>query len=300
MAEKVDILLPTYEGAHYLEAQLESIFHQTHSQFHLWVRDDASTDHTHSILQQWAKAYSQKMTLLPSSGRLGVKGNISELMKVGQAPYIMFADQDDVWSPNKIEVSLNEIQLMEKKYGADSPLVVHTDLKVVDQHLKEISLSFYRYMALNPHRTSFNRLLLQNTLTGCTMLMNRNLLHLAHSIPEEAVLHDWWIALVASCFGHIHFLNQSTMLYRQHTHNHTGAKRYRFFKRKSHKMTPHGQATTFSNRYRHLLSMDQQQIINAFLTLKALPYFKRKFQLIKHRFFKHGLLRNIKLFLIDY
>ena len=229
MNEPVDILLATYQGARYLDDQLKSILAQTYSQFHLWIRDDGSNDGTQEILQKWKQLYHDKITIVPTAERLGIKKNFSELMKHSRASYIMFADQDDIWLPFKVEACLNRLKTMERQYGSHLALVVHTDLKVVDQDLKEISPSFWHYSKLRPDLISLNRLLPQNVLTGCTMFMNRALVDLAGPIPEAAIMHDWWIALVAACFGHIGVLNQPTILYRQHSTNDTGAKRYGFW-----------------------------------------------------------------------
>jgi glycosyltransferase involved in cell wall biosynthesis len=308
MSEQVDVLLATFQGANYLEEQLESILTQSHPQLHLWVRDDGSTDQTLSILQKWAQTYPQKITLLSSDGHLGIKGNFSELMKQSQAPYVMFADQDDRWLPNKVEISLDHLKAMERQYGSHLPLLVHTDLKVVDQNLEEIAPSFWHYAGLHPDQTSLNRLLSQNVLTGCTMLMNRALVELAYPIPSIAVMHDWWIALISSCFGHIHFVNQPTILYRQHESNDVGAKRYslRSFlyqsskeackKSNTLKQTYH-QANYLLERFEHLLPFEKQDLLRAYGELEKLSYFKKKYQMIKYQFFKQGFLRNAKMLL---
>lgn len=308
MSEQVDILLATYQGASYLEEQLESIFTQTHPYFHLWIRDDNSFDETKCILQKWAEAYPQKITLIPSKQRLGAKGNFSELMRWSQAPYIMFADQDDKWLPHKVEASLNQFKAMERQYGFHLPLLIHTDLKVVDQKLKNLSSSFCRYTGINPRLTSLNRLLSQNVLTGCTLLMNRSLLELAYPIPEEAMMHDWWIGLVAACFGHIQFFDEPTLLYRQHAHNDTGVKRYSLFRflnssskecetKTICRHQTYRQAKCLFKRYEYLLSSSNKALLKAYEELGELSYFKKQYQVLKYQFFKQGFLRNARLLL---
>ncbi len=227
-------------------------------------------------------------------------------MAYAKAPYILFADQDDQWLPNKIELSLNLLQTMEQRYGSTVPLLVHTDLKVVGKDLSEIAPSFWRYANLNPHLTRLNRLLVQNNLTGCTMLMNRTLLKLAYPIPDAAVMHDWWIALVVSCFGHIQPLNQPTLLYRQHGLNDTGAKPYglwRFFQQSAQETTKkavctsrtYDQAHLLLERYEALLNEQQKTLLEAYAQLPTLSFLQQKRKIIKHRFFKQGFLRNLKL-----
>lgn len=311
MSESVDVLLATYQGADYLEEQLESILTQTHPSLHLYVRDDGSTDQTIPILKKWASTYPQMITLIPSSENLGVKGNFSELMKHSQAPYIMFADQDDRWFPHKVEDSLEGLIGLERQYGQHIPLLVHSDLIVADQQLKEISPSFWKYAGLSPELTSLNRLLTQNTITGCTVLMNRCLADLAFPIPPEAIMHDWWIALVCACFGHIEPLSQATLYYRQHFKNDIGAKHYHlgaFLRQKIANTQQKGkvssqtfkQAEAFLTRYCSELSSDQQELLQAYRELPRLPYFQQKIQIIKYQFYKQGFLRNLKDLLTTY
>lgn len=308
MNNQVDILLATFEGSKYLEEQLESILAQSHLYLHLWVRDDGSSDQTLSILQKWTQTYPQKMTLLPTKEHFGVKGNFSELMKQSQAPYIMFADQDDKWLPNKVEVSLNQLKTMETQYGPHLPLLVHTDLKVVDHNLETIANSFWRYAGLKPKQASLNRLLSQNIITGCTILMNRALVNSAYPIPKEAIMHDWWLALIASCLGHIQFIDQPTLLYRQHNSNDIGAKKYGLwpFLHKSSSQThqktqciqqTYQQAGCLLRRFGQSIPVEKQTLLKAYQELENLSYLKKKHHLIKYQFFKQGFLRNAKMLL---
>jgi glycosyltransferase involved in cell wall biosynthesis len=305
MTEQVDILLATYQGASYVQEQIHSILNQTYPFIHIWIRDDGSSDQTRLIIQELASTYSQKISVISSTQNLGIKGNFSELLKQTKANYIMFSDQDDFWLPNKVELSLQLMNETEKKQRLQQPILVHTDLKVVQSNLVEISNSFWQYTGLNPRAISLNRLLAQNIVTGCTMMMNRPLVDLAQPIPDETVMHDWWIALVAAAFGTIDHLNEPTLLYRQHGLNDIGAKKHsllRFLKSGSHTRQKHQmclnqtyeQAQAFLKRYHLLLNERQKQILQAYTSLKELSYFAQKKQIIKFQFFKHGFLRNIK------
>lgn len=304
MSERVDILLATYQGANFLDELLESILTQTYPHLHVIIRDDGSTDQTGQVVQKWKETYPQSFSILPTTTRLGIIGNFSELMQNSLSPYIMFADQDDIWLPHKVEASLDEMKRIERQYGSHLPLAVHTDLKVVDRDLKELSSSFWKYVCLNPSQTALNRLLPQNVLTGCAMMMNRPLLELASPIPAEAVMHDWWVALVAACFGHIHYLEQPTILYRQHGGNDTGAKPYQLWyylrhlnEAKNCAVRTYRQAEAFLARYHLMLTPCTQQILKSYCELDGLPYFKKLRQMVKYQFYKQGLLRNLKMLL---
>lgn len=311
MKEQVDILLATYQGDEFLEELLKSIFTQRHQSFHLWIRDDGSTDKTSEILANWSKTFPNNITIIPSTISLGAKGSFCELIRFSQAPYIMFADQDDVWLPFKIEASLDLMHRMERQYDSHIPLLVHSDLRVVDENLKEISPSYWKYTGINPNKSDLNYLLTQNIVTGCSVMINKSLANLALPIPAEAIMHDWWIALVAASFGHIGFLSQPTILYRQHTQNNIGAKRYGlidffrkglFYKKlqRVHGSTAlQGKAllTHYQEFFRE--NPEKQKIVTTFGSLRELTYFKKIFCIFKFHFFKQGLLRNVKSFLTN-
>ena len=135
----------------------------------------------------------------------------------------MFCDQDDVWMPEKIQILADEI----KKISQDdphSPSLVFSDLCVTDSQLKIKYNSFLRASGKNGDRTDFNFLLAENVVAGCSCIFNRALLNLA-VVPVElknVYMHDWWLALIASGYGNIKYINRTTVYYRQHDDNSVG------------------------------------------------------------------------------
>lgn len=118
------------------------------------------------------------------------------------------------------------MRALEREHGPSTPLLVFSDLQVVDAALNPIAPSFWRYRRLNPrniHR--LGRLVMENVVTGCTALLNAPLARLARSIPSAAPMHDWWVALLASTLGHAGAVPQPLVLYRQHDRNLIGATR---------------------------------------------------------------------------
>lgn len=115
---------------------------------------------------------------------------------------------------------------LEQRYPASSPLLVFSDLKVVDDELSTIAPSYWRHRKLNPKNSGrLGRLLMENVVTGCTALLSAPLASLARSMPPAAVMHDWWVALLASTLGHATAVDQQLVLYRQHENNVVGASR---------------------------------------------------------------------------
>ena len=301
----IDILMATYNGERYISEQIESILNQTYKNWKLYIRDDGSKDNTISIIRDFEKQYPNKIILVKDKKNgLGAKCNFAELMKYSKQEYCMFSDQDDIWIDNKIEKTLEKMKQAEKKYSKKTPILVHTDLKVVDVELNVINDSFWKYQNLNQNAIQMNELLVQNNVTGCTMMLNKSLLDLSKDIPSKCIMHDWWIALVASCFGKIETLNESTILYRQHGNNEVGAHKYRsldFIKSKIKNINKIKnrinatilQGNEFRNIFSNILNDKNKYIIDEFCELKNKNTIYKKISVIKNKFYKNGLVRNI-------
>ena len=223
---KIDILLATYNGARFLHEQIDSILSQTCQDWRLLIRDDGSKDATPTIIDRYVQEHPQRIVVIRDDGaNLGAVGNFSTLMERSDAEYIMYCDQDDVWLPDKIAESYKAMRALERRYGRDTPLLVQTDLTVVDKNLNPIHRSFWRYESLDPERGhSLASLLIQNVVTGCASIANRRLKDMALPVPRDIRMHDWWLALVAVAFGHYDYVAHPLVLYRQHGANTMGAR----------------------------------------------------------------------------
>ncbi len=217
------ILMGTFNGARYIREQIASIQAQTLSDWTLLVRDDGSSDNTVEIIEELARADDRIVLCRDDLGNLGVTANFGRLMQLARErtePWIAFADQDDVWLPEKLALSLAALPA---SAGAE-PVLLHTDLQVVDAGLQLLHPSFLAYQHLrHVDAEPLNTLLVHNFVTGCTMVMNRALLDVATPVPPEAVLHDRWLAACAATWGRLLFLPQATLKYRQHGGNVRGA-----------------------------------------------------------------------------
>ena len=135
----VIVICSTFNGQKYLKEQIDSLFHQSYKDFKLLFRDDGSSDKTLEILK------SYDIELLPSNENIGVKSSFETLLKYAfensDAKYFMFCDQDDVWNNDKIERTLEKMQELENLYGGSIPLLVHSDLEVVNEKLETLSSS---------------------------------------------------------------------------------------------------------------------------------------------------------------
>jgi glycosyltransferase involved in cell wall biosynthesis len=221
----VEVLLATFNGEHYLREQLDSILAQDYEYVRVLAKDDGSSDGTQNILDEYAERLPDRFRVIPGGVTGGsAKNNFLLLMKESTAEYICFADQDDVWLPHKVSITKRAMDELESCWGKDVPLLVFSDLRVVDDQLRTLQASYWAYEKLRPQRVRrLGALLVQNVVTGCTCMLNRKLVDLSLSMPEEAIMHDHWVALLASAMGKTNAIEAQTVLYRQHDKNVIGS-----------------------------------------------------------------------------
>lgn len=223
--ETIEILLATYNGEKYIKEQLDSILKQDYDNWIVRACDDASSDKTYDILMEYKNAYPTKFIVERNEKGTGsAKLNFFNLIKNSTCEYVMCCDQDDVWLPNKISLTIEKMKETETDH---TPVLVHTDLKVVDQDLNVLSDSFFEYSQLNKS-LEYKDTLIQNSVTGCSLMMNRALVSLVQkeSDFQDILMHDWLITVLAAGTGKIAFVDCPTILYRQHSVNSVGAKQY--------------------------------------------------------------------------
>ena len=115
-----------------MREQLESIAAQTLLPVELVVCDDGSTDDTMALVRDFARWAPFAVRLYGNENRLGVIANYSRTVSLCRGDYIALCDQDDLWRPEKLELSLDYMRGAEERYGQKTPLLVHSDLQVVD------------------------------------------------------------------------------------------------------------------------------------------------------------------------
>ena len=216
---QVAILLSTYNGEQFLADQLDSLLRQTIADWLLYWRDDGSSDGTVEMMHRFmaGPGAGRCRSVLDMPGRLGATGSFMALLRVAMAEgagTVAFADQDDVWLPEKLALAVAAL-------GHDPRPTLYCSRQIlVDEALRRIALS-----AMLQRSMGFPAALAQNVATGCTVVLNRAAAQLvAESHPPPATLHDWWSYLVVSATGGRLVADATpTVLYRQHGGNAVGA-----------------------------------------------------------------------------
>ena len=219
----IDILLATYNGSRFLEPQIHSILDQDfEGDFRIIARDDGSTDGTDKILNDYQQRFPDRFCLIEDNlGNLGPIKNFEILINKSSAPYIFFADQDDIWHRNKLKKFIEKLLSYEKKVGRNVPILVHCDMEVINDAGAIVEKSFFQSDHLHLRA---NLLVVENFVTGNAMCLNRKALKFFDVFPPTCLMHDWWLALlVYHNKGQIVTLKETLGQYRQHNSNVVGA-----------------------------------------------------------------------------
>ncbi|KHD45438.1 glycosyltransferase family 2 protein [Streptococcus hongkongensis] len=306
---KINILMSTYNGEKYLAQQIESIQKQTITDWKLLIRDDGSTDNTPQIIKEFVDKDSRIIFINENNREnFGVIKNFYTLVKYEVADFYFFSDQDDYWLPNKLEVTLNEAS----NYDPQLPLLVYTDLSIVDGDLHVIRDSMIRFQSYQAN-TSLVSELTENTVTGGTALINDSLAKL-WTVFDDLLMHDWYLALIAAAKGNLVYLDTPTELYRQHENNVLGArtwtKRMKSWTSPSKSLKKYWWLITSSQQQaRHLLELDlnhhNRELVASYVSLVDQTLSKRlalikKFGYRKNRAFHTFVFRTLIITKLGY
>lgn len=307
--DKIAILLATYNGEKFIGEQLDSLLAQTCQDWVCYIHDDGSKDKTLEIAGEYAEKHPDKFIIIPGPSTGGAKHNFLYLFRQVEAPIYMCCDQDDVWLEDKIELTMQAMEEEMLSVGREKPILVFTDLKVVDGELNEIAPSMREYQKFDCTRLGVNQFLLTNVVTGCTMMANRALRDILADIkePDNIIMHDWYAALVAAKFGKMRYVDKSTILYRQHGNNTLGVSalpvysiRYilpRLFDfsgiRNDIQITGK-QAKEFMEN----CNLQQDELVSGYADLMKMGKMQRLMFYYKHDIRRRGIIRNIRFYLL--
>ncbi|WP_203662652.1 glycosyltransferase family 2 protein [Lacticaseibacillus sp. 53-4] len=215
----ITICLSAYNGERFLAEQLASFQAQTYQNWQLLIHDDGSTDHTVEIVRKYAQSDS-RIHLADLGGHLGIKRAFIALLKEQDTDFYAFSDQDDVWEPEKLTTLVDALA----SENSEKPLLAYSRFSEIDSGGRPLPEDDRHPI----YSTAFKDFLMINTVTGCTVLLNRSLRNklLAPSVAVNyslMTMHDAWAALVASAFGNVIFVDQPLVRYRQHGDNVLGA-----------------------------------------------------------------------------
>lgn len=222
----LEVVLATCNGARHLEAQLQSLSRQELRPDRVLVFDDHSSDGTGAILQSWAERHPDWLQLLPAQPqRLGARGAFAHLLQQSTAAHVALCDQDDVWQPQRLSTGMALLEKENLRRGGSAPLLLHSNAELIDEDGNRLGRALWNWHGVSERPPTLLSLGLRNQVSGCTVLMNRALLDQALPIPEEAVMHDHWLALIALKLDGLISCPTRLILHRRHHSNASGSTR---------------------------------------------------------------------------
>lgn len=205
----VSIALCTYNGAKFLEEQLDSLVVQTYKNIEVVVVDDCSTDNTYNILMEYAARYPN-FSVYRNEQNVGFLRNFEKALTYCNGEFIALCDQDDIWYPEKIELQMAAI---------GNNMILYHDSEFIDDEgslLGEKISDDHNFYSGNEPKV----FLFRNCVSGHAMLIRKELLQ--YALPfKDNFYHDWWLTYVAVNVGSIHFIPQCLVKYRRHTESNT-------------------------------------------------------------------------------
>ena len=306
---RCDVILAVWNGALYLPAMLDSLSSQTTRDFNILARDDGSRDGSLEILETYKPRFDGRLRVIAGEPSGSATANFAILMRETKADYVLFADQDDVWKPEKVELSLRSLKEAEAKYGRSTPIYFATDITVVNEDLQVISASYWKWKRLRPSMmSSLSQSLICVPIQGMASGINRALLDLANPVAEKAISHDWWTQLIAAAMGKVICDPTSTALYRVHGGNASIPKQVgvvpylklgldaSFLRRGLGRRIE--QANALADALGGRMPPDQMKIIRRFTKLQSQGFVRRRWTLISGNYLYHDLVRSVATFVL--
>lgn len=294
----VAALMCTYRGAHYIERQLETIAAQTYPHWRLFVSDDGSDDGTLEILQRFRDSGNQHRVFIFTGPRCGFARNFFSLIARPEVrgDFYAFTDQDDEWHPSKLERAIEQL----RRLPSDAPVLYGSRSELVDQHGKRIGFS---RRCRRP--SGFANALVQNIVSGNTMVLNHNALELirAAGTDVDVSAHDWWAYLLVTGSGGLMVYDPyPTVRYRQHLHNLYGSNvSLSAMARRIRKLLA-GDFRDWNARNlaalrarRALLHQDNQRLLDLFDASRSGSVTQRLFTLLRAGLYRQTLLGQLGL-----
>ena len=260
------IALCSYNGEPFIGEQLESFLQQSILPDELIICDDGSSDRTIEIIETFSQQAPFPVNLICNKNNLGSTKNFEQAISLCQGEIIFLSDQDDIWHPKKIAITLNSFTPKQTVAVFSNANIVDADNRGLGYDLWSSAPFEKQQQQLLINNQPFEALLKHNFVTGATLAFRQELRPQILPIPEEWV-HDGWIALLLSIFGDITAIDQPLINYRQHAANQIGGTRLTLWQRLNSLQTKQiysqhylDEAARYQQAYRHLEpNLSQQQ-----------------------------------------
>jgi len=304
---RISVLMATFNGASHLREQMDSILKQEGPEISLYISDDGSTDSTVQILQEFENKFPSKIHLLPPSSRTqGACIHFLNILQNVDSDLFLFADQDDIWTFDHVKSLYEKYQSLNDSEKA-KPILIFSDMKIIDANGKVFADSFLKTENLPQGVPNSHFYFVQNNVSGCVSLLNSALKRLVLKNSEllfqntqKIPMHDFFFATTAATFGNIYFVRKLLSFYRKHANNAVGIQQVKNGKHILKRLTQQSadlersiQYTDFFATYfKEDLEAGEFQILQDFANIKSRSKLSRIGWMLKHGFLKYGIFRK--------
>ena len=247
----ISVLISTYNGERYIEEQLDSIFSQTVSDFHVFIRDDGSSDSTCEVIESYIDRHDLADKITFETGKnIGFCASFFELLrKADEGDYWAFCDQDDVWLPGKLESA----HLWLSSNDTTKPLLYHGGFEIGNE-----DLSIRKAYEHEQFDYRFYNSITSNIFFGFSLVSNSTLRKmLLRADPTHIKYHDWFAAMITAAFGKYYLSTDIEAVHRQFSEN---ASPLYFFKK-----IPHGFKLLMGDRFYTMQAREFKRLYGDYL-----------------------------------
>lgn len=253
------MLLSAYNGTEYIKEQIDSIYRQSFQDFQLYVRDDGSTQEFKKLLQKLQQQYGFVLTCGENVGF--VKSFLKLLQEVEDTTYYAFADQDDIWLPEKLQYA---VEWLEQEGDKAVPVLYHSAYDIINTDRRVIDRFYFPNEGYD-----FRRSITENHYSGFAMVINRTMRDMIlKGDPDKIGYHDWWAAMISEAFGIGYSDERVTALHRAHGDNVTTfnlGTRLEWLKESlTGEQELHKRAIEFDYCFGDLLTQEKQKVLDLF------------------------------------
>jgi glycosyltransferase involved in cell wall biosynthesis len=221
----ISVAMTTYNGARFLQEQLQSIAEQSCLPDQVVIVDDGSSDTTRERLEGFAASAPFKVELHFNESTLGPIKNFQKAVELCSCEIIVLCDQDDRWHPEKL------FQIKQAFAPSPNTGLVFSDAELMDENGNLLNLRLWQYTFEKKYESTitsgkaFELLLQHDVVTGATMAFRQCFRNVLLPFPTGIpLLHDGWIAIMIAALGEVSVISQPLMEYRIHPQQSQGIK----------------------------------------------------------------------------
>lgn len=204
----ITIVMCTFNGEKYLEEQIDSILSQTIPIYEIIIQDDYSTDSTWSIILRYKNQFPDLFNCAQNNTNIGYHNNFHLAISKAKGHYIAFADQDDVWRQDKLEILTKNI--------GDKLLIVSNSTCI--NSTGDVKGKLYNKMLESDFR--LEKLIWGNVVYGHSCMVSSEIKKYFNKI-DCITAHDYSVALISASLNSIKIIDQELQKWRRHDAAHT-------------------------------------------------------------------------------